>query len=265
MYGKRGVNPPLPRNCESLTAQESKCCAASVSQETDQAQALGSLRLRWESRTPSDAFAPKLFSRARYLIQVRMEYIFPERGSALETGRAAITLILGGARSGKSRYAQALAGRATDVVYLATAEASDDEMRVKIERHRRERPATWTTVEVPLDLDDAIAHYGKKSSFLLIDCLTIFISNAMMAENGNEPAIFRRVERVCAALDSTPASVAAVSNEVGSSVVPAYPSGRQFRDLVGELNQRIARISRNVVLMVAGCPLALKGSVEAQL
>src|SRR5215471_4663042 len=99
---------------------------------------------------------------------------------------AAVTLILGGARSGKSRYAQALAAQAInkEVVYLATAEASDDEMRSKIERHRRERPALWKTIEVPLDLDHAITQYGSRNSFLLIDCLTTFTANLMAAERG---------------------------------------------------------------------------------
>jgi adenosylcobinamide kinase/adenosylcobinamide-phosphate guanylyltransferase len=173
-----------------------------------------------------------------------------------------VTLILGGARSGKSRYAQSLAARAGEVVYLATACASDDEMRMKIERHRRERPPSWTTVEVPLDLDVAVTQYGNKDSFLLIDCLTTYTANLMSAENGSETAILGRIESLRSALASAQACVAVVSNEVGSGVVPAYPSGCQFRDLLGELNQRIAGIARNVVLMVAGCPLVLKGSVE---
>jgi adenosylcobinamide kinase/adenosylcobinamide-phosphate guanylyltransferase len=182
----------------------------------------------------------------------------------MEMGPASVTLILGGVRSGKSRYAQALAARANDVVFLATAEACDDEMRAKIERHRRERPASWTTVEVPLELDAAITRYGSQHSFLLVDCLNTFLANVMMVENSNEEAVFRRLDRVCSSLASTSANVAVVSNEVGSGIVPAYPSGRQFRDFLGEFNQKIARISRNVVLMVAGYPLAIKGSVEAQ-
>jgi adenosylcobinamide kinase / adenosylcobinamide-phosphate guanylyltransferase len=149
-------------------------------------------------------------------------------------------------------------------VYLATAQVSDEEMRAKIERHRRERPATWKTVEVPLDLDVAVSQYGSQGSFLIIDCLTTYTANLMTAENGGEDAILRRIERLCAALASASGYVAVVSNEVGSGVVPAYPSGCRFRDLLGEANQKIARISRNVVLMVAGCPLALKGSVEVR-
>jgi adenosylcobinamide kinase / adenosylcobinamide-phosphate guanylyltransferase len=182
----------------------------------------------------------------------------------MQMGAAVVTLILGGARSGKSRYAQVLAARAEDVVYLATAQPSDDEMRAKIERHRRERPTTWKTVEVPLDLDVVVSQYGNQGSFLIIDCLTTYTANLMTAENGNEDAILQRIERLRAALASASGYVAVVSNEVGSGVVPAYPSGCQFRDLLGEANQRIAGISRNVVLMVAGCPLALKGSIEVQ-
>lgn len=177
---------------------------------------------------------------------------------------AAVTLILGGARSGKSRYAQALAARAKekDVVYLATAEASDEEMRSKIERHRNERPSTWKTVEVPLDLDRAVAQYGTKSSFLLIDCLTTLTANLMMAEKGDTGAILKRVERLRTALISIEGSAAVVSNEVGSGIVPSYPSGCHFRELLGEVNQTIAQISRNVVFMIAGCPLVLKGQLE---
>jgi len=173
-------------------------------------------------------------------------------------------LILGGARSGKSRYAQALATQAQDkdVVYLATAEASDDEMRSKIQRHRSERPSTWKTVEVPLQLDGAVAQYGGPNSFLLIDCLTTFTANLMTAENGDSDAILRRIDRLRSALLSTEAVVAMVSNEVGSGVVPAFPSGCQFRELLGEVNQIMARISRNVIFMVAGYPLALKGAIE---
>jgi adenosylcobinamide kinase / adenosylcobinamide-phosphate guanylyltransferase len=181
---------------------------------------------------------------------------------AMEVGEAVITLVLGGARSGKSRYAQALACGAGDVVFLATAEPCDDDMKARIERHRRERPASWKTVEVPLDLDRAVEQHGAKDCFLLIDCLTTFTANLMMAEGGNAEAILARIDRLCAALAATKSSVAIVSNEARSGVVPAYPSGCQFRDLLGEINQKVARIADNVVLMVAGCPLAVKGRVE---
>jgi adenosylcobinamide kinase/adenosylcobinamide-phosphate guanylyltransferase len=154
--------------------------------------------------------------------------------------------------------------RSKEVVFLATAQPSDDEMRVKIARHRQDRPATWETVEVPVDLDAAIAEHGVRYSFLLIDCLTTFTANLLMAEGDNCEKLLARVDRVCSAIEATPASVALVSNEVGSGIVPAFPSGRQFRDLLGEVNQKIARISDNVILMIAGCPLAVKGVAEVR-
>jgi adenosylcobinamide kinase/adenosylcobinamide-phosphate guanylyltransferase len=175
-----------------------------------------------------------------------------------------ITLVLGGARSGKSRYAQTLASRASRVVYLATAQPIDDEMRAKIARHRQERPAVWTTVEVPIDLDAAVKEHGNKSSFLLIDCLSTFVTNLMLSDNGSNEAIFSRIESLCRALQESSASAVIVSNEVGEGVVPAYELGRHFRDLLGEVNQKIARMADNVILMVAGYPLAVKGTVEAQ-
>jgi len=159
-----------------------------------------------------------------------------------------VTLILGGARSGKNSFAQSLAAQAGKVVYLATAEASDEEMRTKIERHRKDRPAGWKTVETPLDLDAAVKQYGRKDTLLLIDCLTTFTANLMMAEAGNKDAIFRRMENLRQALMATSATALVISNEVGLGVVPAYPSGHQFRDLLGEINQQFARISRNVIL-----------------
>ena len=147
---------------------------------------------------------------------------------------------------------------------MATAQPSDDEMRAKIARHRQERPATWRTFEVPFELDAAIAEHGVKDSFLLIDCLTTYTTNLLMAKEDNCEKLLARVDRVCSAIQVTPASVALVSNEVGSGIVPAFPSGRQFRDLLGEVNQKVARISDNVILMIAGCPLAIKGVAEVQ-
>lgn len=174
-----------------------------------------------------------------------------------------ITLILGGAGSGKSRYAQALASREEAVVFLATALPSDDEMRNKIARHVRERPPAWRTVEVPFELDQAIAEHGVSSSFLVVDCLTTFTANLLVVRQANAEAILARVEAIGNALVRSRASVAVVSNEVGSGVVPEFPVGRDFRDILGQANQKIARICNNVILMVAGYPLAVKGTVEA--
>lgn len=174
-----------------------------------------------------------------------------------------MTLILGGVSSGKSRYAQALASRASEVVFLATAQPCDDEMSVKIQRHRQERPAIWKTVEVPFELGQAIAEHSS-AAFVVIDCLTTFVANLMVVKQATSEAILACAEELGEALLHSQASVALVSNEVGSGVVPGFPSGRQFRDTLGQVNQKIARICDNVVLMVAGCPLALKGRAEVQ-
>lgn len=175
--------------------------------------------------------------------------------------RRQITLILGGVGSGKSRYAQALASREEEVVFLATAQACDDEMRRKIARHVQERPAHWKTVEVPLELDQAITEH-RASSFVIIDCLTTFTANLLITQEASCEQILARVEKISSALLRSQASVALVSNEVGSGIVPEFPSGRAFREILGQVNQRVARICDNVILMVAGCPLAVKGTAE---
>jgi adenosylcobinamide kinase / adenosylcobinamide-phosphate guanylyltransferase len=182
-----------------------------------------------------------------------------------ETRQGSVTLVLGGVRSGKSRYAQQLAERSREVVFVATAKISDEEMRGKIERHREDRPKDWTTVEEPLELAKVLAQYEAACEVMLVDCLTIFAANVMEAEGEDSDAIEQRVEGLCAALRVVSCSVVLVSNEVGSGVVPAYPLGRRYRDLLGEINQRVARVADDVVLMVAGLPLALKGHLEVSL
>ena len=170
-----------------------------------------------------------------------------------------VTLVLGGVRSGKSHYAQQLGERAARVVFVATAKAGDDdEMQRKVERHQSSRPLHWQTVEEPLRLAEAIARYGPSCDLMIIDCLTFFAANLLDAQGDEQSA----VEALCKALQSPPCSIVLVSNEVGSGVVPAYPSGRRFRDLLGEMNQSVARVASNVLLLVAGLPLVLKGQVE---
>jgi adenosylcobinamide kinase / adenosylcobinamide-phosphate guanylyltransferase len=175
------------------------------------------------------------------------------------TRRNTVTLVLGGVRSGKSRYAQQLGERAARVVFVATAKTGDDhEMQRKIERHQGNRPLHWQTVEEPLRLAEAIARHGFSCDLMIIDCLTFFAANLLDAEGDKQSA----VEALCTVLKSPPCSIVLVSNEVGSGVVPAYPSGRRFRDLLGEMNQSVARVASNVLLLVAGLPLVLKGQLE---
>jgi adenosylcobinamide kinase/adenosylcobinamide-phosphate guanylyltransferase len=165
------------------------------------------------------------------------------------------TLVLGGARSGKSRYAESLIRSLPPPwTYIATAEAGDEEMAARIEAHRARRGAEWRTVEAPRDLAAALAACAKMP--VLIDCLTLWLSNLMLAEAD----IDAEIERLEQALARAAAPVVLVANEVGSGIVPDYPLGRRFRDLQGSLNQRMAAGADRVVLMVAGLPLALKGT-----
>ena len=182
-----------------------------------------------------------------------------------ETRQGSVTLVLGGVRSGKSRYAQQLAEQSRSVVFVATAKITDDEMRLKIERHKDDRPKEWVTVEEPLELPQVLAHHEFECEVIVVDCLTIYAANLLEAEGENNDAINARVQALCSALEAAQCNVVLVSNEVGSGVVPAYPLGRRYRDLLGEINQRVARVADDVVLMVAGLPLALKGHLEVTL
>ncbi len=182
-----------------------------------------------------------------------------------ETRQGSVTLVLGGARSGKSRYAQQLAEQSQRVVFVATAKALDDEMRAKIERHKEDRPKDWLTVEEPLELPMVLAEHEVNCDVIVIDCLTIFVANLMEAEGENIAGIDGGIAALCEALRRVRCNVVLVSNEVGSGVHPVSPLGRVYRDLLGEVNQRIARIADDVVLMVAGLPLALKGHLEVTL
>jgi adenosylcobinamide kinase/adenosylcobinamide-phosphate guanylyltransferase len=181
-----------------------------------------------------------------------------------ESDRKTTTLVLGGARSGKSRWAQALAGKAERVAYVATAQARDAEMREKIRRHQEDRPRHWQTLEEPLDLAHALLDNAAHFDLMLVDCLTVFAANLVEVAETDPGSMEPRIEGFLAALRTAPVSIVLVSNEVGSGVVPPYPLGRRYRDVLGELNQRVAVIADHVVLMVAGLPLALKGSIEAR-
>jgi len=169
-----------------------------------------------------------------------------------------VTLVLGGVRSGKSRYALQLAAGAQRVTFLATAErCEDEEMQRKIERHLAERPQHWKTIEEPLNLASAIGAV-RDCDMLLIDCLTLFAGKLLDVWGDDSAALSENIAELCAALRTAPCPVVLVSNEVGSGVVPAFEMGRRYRDLLGEINQRVAAIADQVVLMVAGLPLVLK-------
>ncbi len=179
-----------------------------------------------------------------------------------ESHRNSVTLVLGGVRSGKSRFALELGSKAQSVTFVATARVSDDEMRVKVERHRAERPTHWKTIEEPLKLAKLIGEMSACDELVLVDCLTLFAANLMEAHGQDRPALLSETEDLISILRNAKCPVVLVSNEVGSGVVPAYASGRQFRDVLGDLNQQVATIADRVVLMIAGLPLFIKGSIE---
>lgn len=166
-----------------------------------------------------------------------------------------LTLVLGGARSGKSAYAEALIATAPPPwIYVATAEARDDEMRARIAGHRARRGEGWRTVEEPLGLPRALA---ANPGPVLVDCLTFWLTNLMLGERPLAPA-FAALE---GALDRRAAPTVLVSNEVGLGIVPEHALARAFRDEAGRLHQRIAARAGRVVMMVAGLPLTVKEPV----
>jgi adenosylcobinamide kinase/adenosylcobinamide-phosphate guanylyltransferase len=165
-----------------------------------------------------------------------------------------ITLILGGARSGKSAYAERLIGERG--LYLATAEAGDAEMADRIRAHRERRGPGWETIEEPLDLAGALERHATADGPVLVDCLTLWLSNLMADERDIDTETGRLIER----LGALPCPAVLVSNEVGLGLVPATPLGRAFRDNAGRLNQRVAAAADRVIFMAAGLPLTLKDS-----
>jgi adenosyl cobinamide kinase/adenosyl cobinamide phosphate guanylyltransferase len=170
-----------------------------------------------------------------------------------------LVLILGGARSGKSRYAQELAPQlGARVAYLATAEARDDEMQTRIANHRAERPADWQTLEAARAVGATLAR--AQADVIILDCLTLLVTNVMLAaEEADQPArVNDEVVKLLAAYRAGNFSLVIVSNEVGMGIVPDNALARAYRDLLGAVNQHIARVADSVVLMVAGLPMRVK-------
>jgi adenosylcobinamide kinase / adenosylcobinamide-phosphate guanylyltransferase len=167
-----------------------------------------------------------------------------------------ITLVLGGARSGKSSFAQALAeGAAGELIYIATAQAFDDEMTARIIRHQSDRGPRWQTVECPVDLAVAIAAHQGEGKTILVDCLTLWLSNLMLSGHDISAA----VSELEASLKRSSANVIIVSNEVGQGIVPDNELARRFRDEAGWLNQAMAAVADNVWFITAGLSQRLKG------
>lgn len=167
-------------------------------------------------------------------------------------------LILGGIRSGKSRYAQQLAEQSDKpVTLIATATAGDEEMLERIRRHQQERPAHWQVVEEPLALSDALQKSDDPGAIILIDCLTLWLTNLLLDEDSQR--LEQEQNNLFAGLPSLQADLLLVSNEVGQGIIPADPLSRRFADETGRLHQRLARVCDRVTLIIAGLPQTLKG------
>ncbi len=179
--------------------------------------------------------------------------------------RAGITFVTGGARSGKSAYAVELGKRSgRPVFYLATAEPIDDEMRTRIARHQAERPAEWRTIEEPLELARRVNEDVEPGATVIVDCITVWLGNVLehhapetTMDAANACAV-NEVERLARVAADHKLSLIAISNEVGSGIVPADPLTRGYRDLLGEVNQRLAAMAETVVLLVSGIPVDLR-------
>jgi len=179
-----------------------------------------------------------------------------------------LTFILGGARSGKSAYAQKLAedsGRL--VIFLATAQAFDDEMTARIQKHRTDRPPEWTTLEIPQDIAGYLREHPVATEIYLLECITLltnnlfmqFVENDLVEEEKAKQALKNEIADLLAYIRKHNEEWLVISNEVGMGLVPAYQMGRVYRDLLGWANQQLAREADRVIFMVAGIPMVVKG------
>ena len=171
-----------------------------------------------------------------------------------------LILILGGARSGKSTFAERLAAqRGTRITYLATATPDDDEMAERIAKHQAERSLAWRTVECPLDPAVAIRAHAHETDCFLLDCATLLVSNLLVTGNSpGEETVRRALDALLTAYHEAGTDLLIVSNEVGLGLVPEYPLGRLYRDVLGRFNQQAAAAADAVYFLIAGLPLELK-------
>jgi adenosylcobinamide kinase/adenosylcobinamide-phosphate guanylyltransferase len=188
-----------------------------------------------------------------------------------------LTLILGGARSGKSTFAEQRAKElgGDSVLYVATSETKDEEMQQRVEKHRAERPSTWGTLEAPRNVAQALRQEGSAAKVILLDCMTFLVANHLLDAAGPEGDPFAapsadpfdakieadvvaEVEALVAYVGETEVEMLVVSNEVGLGIVPPYELGRAYRDILGRANQILARHADEVQLLVAGIPMKVK-------
>jgi len=167
-------------------------------------------------------------------------------------------LITGGARSGKSSYAERIAAESKqDVVYIASANTFDEEMQDRVQRHINQRPKHWKTIEEPILLADKIKEYSRVENVILVDCLTMWVTNLLMKDD--EALFAKEIEKLHRALTSIPGTIIFVSNEVGMGIVPMGELSRRFVDESGRLHQQLASSVDTVLFMVAGLALEVKG------
>ncbi|MBI2471142.1 MAG: bifunctional adenosylcobinamide kinase/adenosylcobinamide-phosphate guanylyltransferase [Planctomycetes bacterium] len=176
---------------------------------------------------------------------------------------AKMTLVLGGARSGKSVFAEGLAKKYNDVVYIATAEVKDEEMRERIQTHRARRPIDWKTVEAPFHVDAVVSNLNEKVGVVYIDCITLYITNMLLNDDREnlkqkQSQILGEINKLSKACRESRFDVIIVSNEVGLGIVPDNALSRVFRDIAGSANQTLADEADEVYFMVAGIAQKIK-------
>jgi adenosylcobinamide kinase/adenosylcobinamide-phosphate guanylyltransferase len=172
-----------------------------------------------------------------------------------------LIFITGGTRSGKSRFALDYANRHfSKRLYLATCEVLDEEIAERVENHKKMRGPEWKTVEEPIEIIDKINEYGDRVEAILLDCITLWLSNLLMRQN-SDVKIMDELDRFIKTIKQNQTSFIIVSNEVGMGIVPADSLGRRFRDLQGMANQKIAEAAETVILIVSGIPMILKGEL----